>query len=375
MNDDRKYQLHRDAVLELLKIGMPNVVIQNYLKLSPSTVHNYTVKLREEKAWSDKNISIIEALPRLMTLMAYIEFNRGPLPWMKLTLINRLELLDSLNEVLETNKMIKIIDHASRHLANLRRFDFHADIPQGYRDFLNAFNPQNDWPPISGETLWHEYLRKISHQTEVEVGFESLAKWQEKTIDDILDEHNRAFRHCIVPVFPLEICKKIDDVLFPTLRERDLQVIKMYYGIGETKLTQKEIGEKLNVTSTVVSQIINRTINRIRRQAKLELILAIPLTWETVSKIIDENTPPRAKLLSTSPLRPEDAIYLRLMDLDFSVRALNFFQAADISTLKDLIEFTEFDLYRFRNIGEKTIQEIKAMLKKYKLSLRKQKPA
>jgi|GEM_PF-3592926 len=375
MNDDRKYQLHKDSVLELLKMGMPNKVVQACLKLSPATVHNYAAKLREEKVWNGKNSSIIEAIPRMIAMIAFIEFNRIPLSWMKLSLINRLELFASLNEVLETQKMINIIDHASRHLAKLRRFGFHQDIPEGYRDFLNAFNPQHEWPQINGETLWREYLRKISHQTEIEIGTESLATWQDKTIDLILDEHSGSFRHCIAPVFPFEICQRIDDLLLPTLNTREVNIVKMYYGIGEVKLSQKEIGNRLNVSSTVISQIINRTLRRIKHLSRLELILALPLTWETVSKIIADNTPPRPKPFSDCPVTPEEASLFRVVDLDFSVRTLNIFYAADISILKDLLEFSESDLYKFRNMGRKSIIEVQAVLKKYKLALRESTPA
>lgn len=55
--------------------------------------------------------------------------------------------------------------------------------------------------------------------------------------------------------------------------------------------------------------------------------------------------------------------------LDLSVRAYNALKGADIQTVKDLIQWTEDDLLRLRNVGRKTVRNIKVALAEVGLCL------
>lgn len=56
---------------------------------------------------------------------------------------------------------------------------------------------------------------------------------------------------------------------------------------------------------------------------------------------------------------------VRIEELELSVRAFNCLKRANINTLGDLLERTEEDLAKVRNLGKKSIEEIKQRLEEY----------
>jgi len=57
-------------------------------------------------------------------------------------------------------------------------------------------------------------------------------------------------------------------------------------------------------------------------------------------------------------------------ELDFSVRSYNCLKRANINTVKDLITKSEEDMMKVRNLGKKSLDEVKAKLKDLKLQLK-----
>jgi len=51
-------------------------------------------------------------------------------------------------------------------------------------------------------------------------------------------------------------------------------------------------------------------------------------------------------------------------DFGLSVRSLNSLKNSNIRTLKDLVEFTEDDLLKVKNVGEKALSEIAELLQR-----------
>ena len=51
-------------------------------------------------------------------------------------------------------------------------------------------------------------------------------------------------------------------------------------------------------------------------------------------------------------------------DLGLSVRSLNSLKNSNIRTLKDLVEFSEEDLLKVKNVGEKAVSEIAEVLQR-----------
>ena len=56
---------------------------------------------------------------------------------------------------------------------------------------------------------------------------------------------------------------------------------------------------------------------------------------------------------------------IRIEELELSVRAFNCLKRANINTLADLLKKTEDDLTKVRNLGKKSIEEIKERLAEY----------
>jgi DNA-directed RNA polymerase subunit alpha len=59
-----------------------------------------------------------------------------------------------------------------------------------------------------------------------------------------------------------------------------------------------------------------------------------------------------------------------IVDLDLSVRTLNALGGYDIRKVSDLIQFSEKDLFKIRNFGNRSLVEVKAVLVNLNLSLR-----
>ena len=82
-----------------------------------------------------------------------------------------------------------------------------------------------------------------------------------------------------------------------------------------------------------------------------EKITLIP-DEKTVTEEFDETSLHTRQLLKT-----------KLVDMDLSVRALNFLKAAEVETLGELVAFNKSDLLKFRNFGKKSLTELEELVR------------
>ena len=75
--------------------------------------------------------------------------------------------------------------------------------------------------------------------------------------------------------------------------------------------------------------------------------------------MIEKTEYPKTKALETS-----------IEDLDFSVRAYNCLKRAGIHTLQDLVNKSENDMMKIRNLGKKSLKEVLDKIKDLGLDLR-----
>jgi DNA-directed RNA polymerase alpha subunit len=68
---------------------------------------------------------------------------------------------------------------------------------------------------------------------------------------------------------------------------------------------------------------------------------------------------------------PEEIASLKVEDLDLTVRSWNCLHAEKIKTVGDLCQWTENQLLKTPNLGRKSLKEIKDILAKLGVSLRK----
>ena len=64
------------------------------------------------------------------------------------------------------------------------------------------------------------------------------------------------------------------------------------------------------------------------------------------------------------------ALETPIEDLDFSVRAYNCLKRANINTLQDLINKSNSDVMKIRNLGKKSLKEVLDKIKELELTLK-----
>ena len=62
----------------------------------------------------------------------------------------------------------------------------------------------------------------------------------------------------------------------------------------------------------------------------------------------------------------------RILDLNLSSRAHNALQAHGLRTVRDINERTDFELYKFRNVGRRTVVEIREKIDNYRIQMEEQ---
>lgn len=80
---------------------------------------------------------------------------------------------------------------------------------------------------------------------------------------------------------------------------------------------------------------------------------------DTAGLMIEKTEDPKVKALETS-----------IEDLDFSVRAYNCLKRAGIHTLQDLVNKSEGDMMKIRNLGKKSLKEVLDKVRDLNLTLR-----
>ena len=79
---------------------------------------------------------------------------------------------------------------------------------------------------------------------------------------------------------------------------------------------------------------------------------------DVTGMMIEKTEDPKTKALETS-----------IEDLDFSVRAYNCLKRAGIHTLQDLVNRSESDMMKIRNLGKKSLKEVLDKIKDMGLTL------
>ena len=90
-----------------------------------------------------------------------------------------------------------------------------------------------------------------------------------------------------------------------------------------------------------------------------ELLTDLSSIADVSGMMIEKTEDPKTKALETS-----------IEDLDFSVRAYNCLKRAGIHTLQDLVNKSESDMMKIRNLGKKSLKEVLDRIKDMGLTLR-----
>lgn len=130
------------------------------------------------------------------------------------------------------------------------------------------------------------------------------------------------------------------------------------YSIENTRVEQKTDFEKLVMDvvtdGTIQPEEAVKEASRILIQHLMIITdenINFDVKGEVKEDVVDEQTLQLRKVLKTP-----------LEDLDLSVRAFNCLKAAKINSLSELVQYTQEELMKFRNFGQKSLAEIEQVL-------------
>ncbi|MBL7132251.1 MAG: hypothetical protein ISS45_12780 [Candidatus Omnitrophica bacterium] len=168
----------------------------------------------------------------------------------------------------------------------------------------------------------------------------------------------------------------IEDVLSTFPRKESL-IIENRYLFLNRKQTLEELGKILRVTRERVRQIEQGAIKRLSHPTRQKIIREklsklifkgttvadSSLTGE-IDKLQIELNQLKQKLTGGSP---QEISNLPMTEVELSVRANNCLRDANIKTIGELVNKTESELLSFKNLGEKTLWELREILHSFGL--------
>jgi len=130
------------------------------------------------------------------------------------------------------------------------------------------------------------------------------------------------------------------------------------YTIENTRVEQRTDYEKLimevSTDGTIHPEEAVKEASRILIQHLMIITdenISLDTKREEKETVVDEETLQLRKVLNTP-----------LEDLELSVRAFNCLKAAKINSLSELVQYTQEELMKFRNFGQKSLSEIEQVL-------------
>lgn len=170
-----------------------------------------------------------------------------------------------------------------------------------------------------------------------------------------------------------------------TLSEREREVIRLRF---QKKMTLEQCGKEHGITRERIRQIEAKAIRKLRHPSRVNMIKAVPLTevqaqhseylklsqaYELLSKAFEVCTAKRADPGVVVPMA-ELAVHLQtpIEELGLSVRSYNSLRRAGKDTLRDIVEMTETDLSKIRNLGRKSAMEVKEKIASHGLTLKEE---
>lgn len=198
-----------------------------------------------------------------------------------------------------------------------------------------------------------------------------------RTLEEELEEQCKDMRFRIVicqnKAYLAEVFSQTFTILSRGINDQRIDNAVCSYIKGQSV---GDIASRYGITSERVRQLLTAGVRRLERATTYEQLLK----WNaelrgTVAKLRTENQMLRESI-QASGCTPEEIpdelagiLSTKLADMPLSVRAHNCLYSAGISTLYDLVRLKEQDLWQFRNIGRRSIEEIKGYLSSLNLSL------
>lgn len=136
------------------------------------------------------------------------------------------------------------------------------------------------------------------------------------------------------------------------------------YVIENTRVEQRTDFEKL-----IMEIVTDGTIHpeeAVKEASKILIQHLMIITDENIS--LDVKTEEKEDTVDEGMLQLRKTLNTPLEDLELSVRAFNCLKAAKINSLSELVQYTQEELMKFRNFGQKSLTEIDQVLHERGLS-------
>lgn len=151
-----------------------------------------------------------------------------------------------------------------------------------------------------------------------------------------------------------ERIEKMLDEIYP--REKDV----LHYRYKE-QLTLQVIAKKYDLTVQRIRQIEAKALRKLRSPRRSDFIkTGIDIEIEK-QKILEKVIKQKESTMQNMSF---DRI--RIEHLELSVRSYNCLKRAGYNTLKDLLMMSDNDFWRVRNMGAKSIEEVKEKIKQFR---------
>lgn len=130
------------------------------------------------------------------------------------------------------------------------------------------------------------------------------------------------------------------------------------YTIENTRVEQRTDFEKL-----IMEVITDGTIHpeeAVKEASRILIQHLMIITDENIS--LDTKREEKESVVDEETLQLRKTLHTPLEDLELSVRAFNCLKAAKINSLSELVQYTQEELMKFRNFGQKSLTEIEQVL-------------
>lgn len=152
-----------------------------------------------------------------------------------------------------------------------------------------------------------------------------------------------------------ERLEKMLDTLFP--REKDALLFRF-----RDNMTQLQVGDIFGVTRERAHQIEAKALRKLRHPTKRSFIRdGIDIEAERLKALELVKTQKEEKIVNLQ----FDKIGIEHLDL--SARSYNCLKRAGYDTLKEILVLTDADFWRIRNMGSRSINEVKEKIKPYRM--------
>jgi DNA-directed RNA polymerase subunit alpha len=138
-------------------------------------------------------------------------------------------------------------------------------------------------------------------------------------------------------------------------------ITKVSYNVENASLTQFSNYDKLTLEifsnkSILPDEALSKSANILIKYLKIFTKFS-PEDIELASELVSEEEKEKSE--------KEKILNKTIEELDFSVRSYNCLKKSSINTLKDLIKYSPEEIIKIKNLGKKSLDEIKEKINKY----------